>query len=171
MQQYRRSLVAPLAPRSQRGAALVIGLILLLVLTVLAVSGITTASSELLMAGNEQARQNVFQTAEVGIEQTIVQATFNPDPAAGNQSFNGVTPNTVSDSYVTTIAPNGSTDGYLFWSDNDFTTYYFDIRSVGTAARGARAVHEQGVAWVAPKDSSEGCLPGLPCDGLNAPGP
>ena len=44
----------------QRGAALVIGLILLLVLTLLAVTGMNTASTELIMAGNEQYRQNAF---------------------------------------------------------------------------------------------------------------
>jgi len=164
MRYHHDPLISNARGRAQRGAALVIGLILLLVLTVLAVSGITTASSELLMAGNEQSRLNVFQAAEVGIEQTILQANFNPDPAAGSQAFNGLTPNTASDSYDTTITPNGNTDGYLFWSDNDFTTYYFDIRSVGTTTRGSRAVHEQGVAFVAPRDNSEGCQPGLPCE-------
>ena len=39
---------------SQRGAALVIGLLLLLVLTVLAISGMNSASVEFLMAGNDQ---------------------------------------------------------------------------------------------------------------------
>ena len=43
-------------PARQRGAALVIGLLLLLVLTLLAVSGMSSASVELIMAGNEQYR-------------------------------------------------------------------------------------------------------------------
>ena len=42
--------------RSQRGAALVIGMILLLVLTVLGISGLVTATLELQMAGNAQKR-------------------------------------------------------------------------------------------------------------------
>jgi type IV pilus assembly protein PilX len=55
----------------QQGAALVIGLVLLVVLTLLAVTGMNTASSELLMAGNEQYRQNAFQASEAGIEQAL----------------------------------------------------------------------------------------------------
>lgn len=52
----------------QSGAALVIGLILLLVLTVLGASGVNMATLELRMAGNEQARQLAFQAAETGID-------------------------------------------------------------------------------------------------------
>ena len=55
-------------PRSQqRGAALVIGLLLLLVLTILAVSGMNSASMEFVMAGNDQFRANAFTAAEAGI--------------------------------------------------------------------------------------------------------
>src|SRR5258705_8739691 len=58
-----------LARRShERGAALVIGLILLLLLTLLAVSGMNSASLEFIMAGNEQYRANAFQAAEAGIQ-------------------------------------------------------------------------------------------------------
>ena len=39
---------------TERGAALVIGLVLLLILTLLAVTGMNTATTELVMAGNEQ---------------------------------------------------------------------------------------------------------------------
>jgi type IV pilus assembly protein PilX len=52
----------------QTGAALVIGLVLLMVLTVLGVSGINMATLELNMAGNEQAQQLAFQAAETGID-------------------------------------------------------------------------------------------------------
>ena len=64
------------APERQRGAALVIGLILLLVLTVLAISGVNSASLEFFMAGNEQFRQNAFQAAETGIERALVNGQF-----------------------------------------------------------------------------------------------
>ncbi len=65
----------------QRGAALVVGLMLLLVLTLLAVTGMNTASTELIMAGNAQWQENAFQAAETGIEQAIRNATFNPGTA------------------------------------------------------------------------------------------
>jgi len=56
------------ASARQQGAALVVGLILLLVLTLLAISGMTTASLELQMAGNEQYQERAFQAADAGIE-------------------------------------------------------------------------------------------------------
>jgi type IV pilus assembly protein PilX len=66
----------------QSGAALVVGLLLLLVLTILAISGMTTASLELQMAGNEQYQERAFQSAEAGIEQAIASGVYTTDPAA-----------------------------------------------------------------------------------------
>ena len=62
---------------SQRGAALVVGLVLLVVVTVLAVSGMNTATTELAMARNDQNYENAFQAAEAGLEQAIAQGSFN----------------------------------------------------------------------------------------------
>jgi len=61
----------------QHGAALVIGLILLVVITVLAISGMNTATTELAMARNDQNYENAFQTAETGLEQALAQGSFN----------------------------------------------------------------------------------------------
>src|SRR2546430_12209777 len=72
----------------QRGAALVVALLLLLVITLLAVAGMNSAAVEYIMAGNEQHRQNAFQAAETGIEQTIVTGGF--IPAAGQRNYNKV---------------------------------------------------------------------------------
>lgn len=52
----------------QRGAALIVGLVLLLVLTVLGISGMNMATLELQMANNTQASQLAFQAAETGID-------------------------------------------------------------------------------------------------------
>src|SRR5207237_8856439 len=72
----------------QRGAALVVALLLLLVITLLAVAGMNAAAVEFVMAGNEQHRQNAFQAAETGIEQTIVTGGF--IPGAANEVHNNV---------------------------------------------------------------------------------
>ena len=53
--------------RKQQGAALIIGLILLVVITVLAISGMNTATTELAMARNDQNTENAFQAAETGL--------------------------------------------------------------------------------------------------------
>lgn len=63
--------------KNQQGAALVVGLILLVVITVLAVSGMNTATTELAMARNAQNYENAFQAAETGLEQAISQGRFN----------------------------------------------------------------------------------------------
>jgi len=62
--------------RQQDGAALIVGLILLVVVTVLAVSGMNTATTELTMARNDQNYENAFQAAETGLEQAISQGRF-----------------------------------------------------------------------------------------------
>jgi len=61
----------------QSGAALIVGLILLVVITVLAVSGMNTATTELAMARNDQNYENAFQAAETGLEQALGQGQFN----------------------------------------------------------------------------------------------
>ena len=60
----------------QQGAALVVGLILLVVITVLAISGMNTATTELAMARNDQNFENAFQAAETGLEQALAQGLF-----------------------------------------------------------------------------------------------
>jgi type IV pilus assembly protein PilX len=61
---------------SQQGAALVVGLLLLVVITVLAISGMNTAATELAMARNDQAYENTFQAAETGLETALSQGQF-----------------------------------------------------------------------------------------------
>ena len=60
----------------QTGAALVVGLVLLVVITVLAVSTMNTATTELAMARNDQNYENAFQAAENGLEEALAQGTF-----------------------------------------------------------------------------------------------
>lgn len=60
----------------QNGAALVVGLILMVVVTILAISGMNTATTELAMARNDQAYENAFQAAETGLETAISQGRF-----------------------------------------------------------------------------------------------
>ena len=63
--------------KKQQGAALVVGLILLVVITVLAISGMNTATTELAMARNDQNYENAFQAAETGLEEILGMGAFN----------------------------------------------------------------------------------------------
>ena len=62
--------------KKQNGAALVIGLILLVVITVLAISGMNTATTSLAMARNDQISENAFQAAENGLATALGQGAF-----------------------------------------------------------------------------------------------
>jgi type IV pilus assembly protein PilX len=151
--------------RQERGAALVIGLILLLLLTLLAVSGMNSASLEFIMAGNEQYRTNAFQAAEAGIEQSMAIGTFNP--AGGNPNLAG-TPN-ATDTWATKTDPQlGGTPQPAMWGNswNSFATYHFEITSTGTAVRSAQAINTQGVAVISPWDPTVQNDPNLPSPAL-----
>ena len=151
--------------RQERGAALVIGLILLLLLTLLAVSGMNSASLEFIMAGNEQYRANAFQAAEAGIEQSVSLGNFNP--AGGDQNLNGA-PN-ATDAWAARIRPQlGGTPQPAMWGNswNSFSTYHFEIRSTGTAVRTARAINTQGIAVISPWDPTVQNDPNLPTTAL-----
>jgi len=67
----------------QRGAVLAVALVLLTVLTLLAVSGMTTTTLELQMAGNEQYQERAFQAAEAGIERAIQAGVYNTTATIG----------------------------------------------------------------------------------------
>ena len=60
----------------QQGAALVVSLMLLVVITVLAISGMNTATTELALARNDQAYEDAFQAAENGLETALSQGQF-----------------------------------------------------------------------------------------------
>ena len=156
--------------RAQRGAALVVGMLLLLVLTLLAISGMNTASLELAMAGNMQYHENAFRAAETGIEQAMVLGAFNPgDPPERLPATAGATtpiPDTDGrDKFFATIAPQlGGAAQPAIWgaSWDSFSTYHFEVQSNGASARNAVATTVQGVAVIAPWDSTITPGPGMP---------
>ncbi len=135
----------PCSTDRQRGAALVIGLILLLVLTLLAVTGMNTASSELIMAGNEQFRQNAFQAAEAGIEQAI--STLPPVPQSGTPvvvADQPVPDSTSGDEFTTSSRYLGDDLNVPGFSAGKFVGFHYEITSTGTSARNANSQHAQG---------------------------
>lgn len=149
--------IQPSMRAHQGGAALVVGLVLLMVLTVLAISGMNTATVELQMAGNFQYGQSAFQAAEVGIERAMQSNTL-------STNTNAPTPATLitgstSDYYasqVTFTLPNGMTPvpegGYSMGEGTGFSAYHFDVSSTGTSARNARAVNTQSFYIVGPNN-------------------
>jgi type IV pilus assembly protein PilX len=139
------------ARTAQRGAALVVGLVLMLVLTVLGVSGMNTATLELVMANNNQSQQIAFQAAETGIDLAVGNGTYLTSVATNfvagysRSVMSCVTTTPVPDIAFSIGAPSGGAQAY-----------HFDVVSVGTGPRNAVSTHNQSFYVVGP-GSSVGC--------------
>jgi type IV pilus assembly protein PilX len=172
-------IAAPLAG-TQRGAALVVGLLLLLVLTILAISGMTTASLELQMAGNEQYQERAFQAADAAIERAIDSGIYNTNVTVGTYlpAANPATDPPVPDrgtgvtGCVQTLDASSvrldSEDCYEYFMRFDdlsgstpvpgggfslgtgFEAYHFNVDSYGTSSRGASSDHVQSFYVIGP---------------------
>jgi type IV pilus assembly protein PilX len=140
-------------PTKQRGAVLVVGLVLLLVLTVLAVSTIRTASLEVAMAANTRYSENAFQLAESAIDfvmvngapfDTLVPFVQPQTPAPyGLGSFQA----TVTFDEATPPPAGGFSIGA---GSGTFSALHFDIASQGQSNRGATSQHTQSFYVIGP---------------------
>jgi type IV pilus assembly protein PilX len=143
--------------RRQRGAALVIGLILLAVITLLAVAGMNSASLELVMAGNMQTKERAFQTAEAGIEQTMAMGEFTVPKDPKTEEHTDVQVGSASEKFSSTLtldldgAPQAAIWGNSW---NSFSTYHFTLVSKGMSARNSETTHKQGIAKLSPFSTS-----------------
>ena len=164
-------------PSRQRGAVLVMGLLLLLVLTLLAISGMTTASNELQMAGNEQYQERAFQAGEAGVERAIQAGVYDTTATIGTyvpSADPNLPPTPQRGSGVAgcmqTIASDGSVsdteDCYEYFmrfdeqtgttpvpggaANPDLQAYHFVVDAYGTSNRGAESHLTQSFYIVGP---------------------
>lgn len=141
--------------KGQQGAALIVGLLLLVVITVLAVSGMNTATTELAMARNDQTYENVFQAAESGLENALAQPVFNAaapviitPPAPAYQTI------TATIQFEdTTLVPDKA---FSLGASSGISAYHFNATSqadytvAAGSDRNATAVHTQAFYVVGP---------------------
>ncbi len=146
-----RHLRAVTPPARERGAALFVGLVLLLVMTVFGVSGMSTATLELAMAGNVQAQQDAFQAAETGIDIAISGGDFTTLAAVTLPSI------TVGDAEViveTTFQQSTGVPDSAFslgiGISSTVQAYHFDVVAVASGPRGATSTHRQSFYVVGP---------------------
>ncbi len=140
-------------PTQQRGAVLVVGLVLLLVLTVLAVSTIRTASLEVAMATNTRYANNAFQLAESAIDFTIVNGapfdTLVPFVLAQTPAPYGLGSFQATATFVEETPPPAG--GYSIGVGGaSFSAYHFDVVAQGQSNRGAASTHTQSFYIVGP---------------------
>jgi len=140
---------------SQSGAALIIGLILMLVLTVLGVSGMSVSVFGLTMASNAQFEQATFQAAENGIDFTIDNANLNTtttqnfNPAYSDGTYTATTEMTWQGTtpYLHSSFSIGEDEGAV-------AAYHFDVVSTATGPEGAQSVHTQSFYIAGPPDTN-----------------
>jgi type II secretory pathway component PulK len=144
----------------ERGAALVIGLILLMIITLLAVVGMNISNSELASATSEQLRLRAFAAAETGIERGMenlgLAGTGASVPVAlpvTDLVGSPVNPSTGTpqDRYQVTVQYRGFGSFTPGNSPTKFETNFFTVVSTGTSARNAVAVHTAGAYIISGK--------------------
>lgn len=144
---YREALV-----RREQGVALVIAMVLLLIVTVLAISGMSTASAELIMAGNEQFHRRAIDAASAGVEAGIARVAA----AAGGRGepFTDAG-NTRAGEYTVTSRYAGEEAGLAGFSADKFSALHYELESTGTSARNTRDRQLQGVMLITSRGSSD----------------
>jgi type IV pilus assembly protein PilX len=116
---------------------LIVGLVLLLVLTVVGVSGMNTATMEITMAANMQFQQDAFQQAEDAIDIAIGTHAYSTDAP---RTVNWIGTPDIDRRAVTTFQLNMNAPGN---SSGELSAFYFDIQAVGRGPRNASAEHIQ----------------------------
>ena len=135
-----------LSPHGQRGAALVVGLVLLLVMTLLGVTGLTSSAVDLAMAGNSQNAQNSFQAAESAIEVELRIGAAGTEAPRVNEDYDfggGTRARAETGFQATRLPPPG-------YSLTEYQADHYVITSTGTSARSATSTHLQGFYVVVP---------------------
>lgn len=147
----------------QSGAALIVALILLIALSLMAISSMNTATLDLIMAGNEQYRSRAFAAAETGIERALIGGTFN---TASSTSASNISAN---NGYSYVIAPQDggkvqeAPPGYSQGS-GQFGTVNFRITSTGQSDRDTRSVNTQELFQVIKAGDSTTCDTTASCE-------
>lgn len=151
--------------KHQTGAALVTSLVLLTIVTLLALTSMTTNTLEEKMAANSQEMNRAFQSAETGLAKVLVDDTaFNTNNSVDD---NGTPFNPADDVYVflpVTEAIDSSAETIYRaeyrqktipkrgtgW-DTNMSFYHFDLGATGITSSGVSAEHHAGAYQVGKK--------------------
>ncbi len=137
------------ASMRQQGAALIVAMALMLILALLASSGMRQSIAELVMAGNEQYRQAASMAASAGIEAAIAQiARQGARPTSSETLSASLSAMLGSEAYAVKIRYAGDELNLPGSSVGKLVGHHYEITSVGTSARFARDEQVQGVMVV-----------------------
>jgi type IV pilus assembly protein PilX len=135
-------------PAHQRGVALIMSLVILLILTILGITAMRTSSLQEKMSANIQESTRVFEIAESGLQKSLGTAgAFDLDtPTSNNYPYNGGT-TTVATQYLQMSPPKRGSG----FSSVDYDGANFDQTSTATGLAGARAIIHRGVVQIVGK--------------------
>jgi hypothetical protein len=137
------------ASRYQRGTALIMSMVILLILTLLGITAMGTASLEEKMSGNTQEITRAFEAAESGLIEwanTPGSLDLNTQKTSPKLNYGTNSSATVVNDFRD-FSPPKRGSGY----GSNFEAANFEQVSTGTTAVGAKAVIHQGLAQIVPK--------------------
>ena len=145
--------------RAQRGATLVVGLILLALVSMLGLAGAGTAHIERRVAQNERFRENAAFAASAGIEYAIGRIVTTPDPATVAATFEGAMPDS-PDRYSVITRFAGLELALPQEAGSHLAGAHFEVVSTG---RSARSVDRQRATVMLVVDAADATP--VPCTG------
>lgn len=149
---------------ARRGSALVVGLIILSLVTLLALASSSSAHVERLLAQNDAFRENAAFAASAGIEMAISAILTSTDPATVDPVVSGRMPG-LEDSFEARVRFAGYESALPQAPGVQVAGAHFEIASTGRSARHAVDRQRAGVLWVvaAPEEmAAADCEPLVP---------
>lgn len=135
-------------PANQRGVALIMSLVILLILTILGIAAMRTSTLQEKMSANIQESTRVFQVAESGLKESLnKQGTFDLYAGTTNTFTYGGGSTSVATNYLQ-MSPPKRGSGY---SSVDFDGANFDQISTATGMAGSKATIHRGVVQIVGK--------------------
>ena len=164
-------MMTPVSLRAQRGATLVVGLIMLVLLTLVVTSAFMLSTGNLRAVGNMQFRNEAIAAANKAIEQ-VLGSPFTNDPAAAAESIDVDIDNDGNTDYVVDIAepeciratvasPNAPSSLSLpgMSSASSWNTVWDVVADVDDAVSGAQIRIRQGVRVLLTQSQKDAVCP------------
>jgi len=141
----------------QNGAALVVGLIVLLVMTLIGISSLNMTTTELKMAGNLQAYDISFQAADAVMQQAIWQdntVDWSSDQTM-TVTYTALDSSSSAEATIDYLDCRNNPTGYSLTMDETFKGVVHSMVAVGSALNGlgfaiATSTQEMGIETIRP---------------------
>jgi hypothetical protein len=147
-------------PKSQDGVILAVGLMLLLIISMLATSGMTNATLETVKTGSGEAMDNAFFAAENGIAMALTGGDFSHTRGSTLPVF----PMPDGTSVATRIRYLGLAFPAIEKYDTGLVEYHFLIETTVQASRSAKSRHVLQVMVPAPPPADPSICMSTGCD-------